>query len=454
MAIKLTDAKVENAGPGIIWDTGQTGLGLKVLGKGKSARRVWIMQLVWPGQKFQSKRGIGGEYPSMSLEAARARAHDLYAAAKSGRDLFEEERQAKETAERERAAKDENTFSAVAERYIAERTNRRAEQDAREIRRMLVAEWSRRPIADITPRDVRQLFERLKKHSAYDARNAWGHASGIFKWAVHQELIDVSPLASLDRRLLFRGAKIGPRQRVLDDDEIVAFWRASGRLGYPAGPAYRLLLLTGCRVGEITGARWSEAHPELRKVLRDAAKTGERVDWSAVPDTSKVLTIPRQRFKSDAEHVVQLSVAACEVLEGVPHMAGSDLIFTSNGEAPLWLGAKHKARLDARMLRTLRALARRRGDDPAQVRLAPFVQHDLRRCVRTGLSKLQVPEHIAEAVLGHGRKGLQRTYDMNRFGPEIRRALEQWAGRLREIVEPVPTSTPPSNVVQLREAAR
>ena len=394
----------------------------------------------------------------MSLEAARARAHDLYAAAKSGRDLFEEERQAKETAERERAAKDENTFSAVAERYIAERTNRRAEQDAREIRRMLVAEWSRRPIADITPRDVRQLFERLKKHSAYDARNAWGHASGIFKWAVHQELIDVSPLASLDRRLLFRGAKIGPRQRVLDDDEIVAFWRASGRLGYPAGPAYRLLLLTGCRVGEITGARWSELHPELRKVLRDAAKKGERVDWSAVTGEHKTLTIPRGRFKSDAEHAVQLTDAACEVLEGVPHMAGSDLIFTSNGEAPLWLGAKAKTRLNARMLLTLRALARSRGDDVARVRLEPWVQHDLRRVVRSNLSALGVEDHVAEMVLGHGRRGLQRVYDQHRYQPEIRNALERWSWRLREIVKPAPSMpTPPADVVDLaarRAAAR
>ncbi|HEX9764279.1 MAG TPA: integrase arm-type DNA-binding domain-containing protein, partial [Candidatus Acidoferrales bacterium] len=372
MAKKLTDAFVRSATrAGITWDAATTGLGLKVLaGSGDDAKKVWVMSLRWPGRKAQTRKNVG-VFPAMTLEAARERARELYAQAKAGVDLFAVEEEQRAARERERAAKTKNTFAAVAEDYIEGRTNRRAEQDAREIRRMLVAEWGARPIGDITPRDVRQLFERLKKHSAFDARNGWGHASGIFKWATHSELIEVSPLASLDRRLVFQGAKVAPRQRVLDDDEVFAFWRASGRLGYPAGPIYRLLLLTGCRVSEIAAARWSELHPELRKVLREAARRDERVDWSVVPDEHKTLTVPRERFKSDAEHVVQLTDAACEVLEGVPRLAGSDFIFTSNGSSPLWLGAKHKARLDALMLRTLRALARRRGDDGSRVRLDP-----------------------------------------------------------------------------------
>jgi hypothetical protein len=35
------------------------------------------------------------------------------------------------------------------------------------------------------------------------------------------------------------------RQRVLTDAEIQAFWHAAERLGYPYGPMYQLLLLTG-----------------------------------------------------------------------------------------------------------------------------------------------------------------------------------------------------------------
>lgn len=454
MAKKLTDAFVRSATKaGITWDAATTGLGLKVLaGTGNEAKKVWVMQLRWPGRKAQTRKNIG-TYPAMLLEAARERARELYAQAKAGVDLFVVEEEKRVAAARERAALIENTFASVAERYMGERTNRRAKLDAREIRRMLVDKWGHRPISEITPRDVRQHFEALKAHSAYDAKNAWGHASGLFKWAVHQELLEVSPLASLDRRLLFRGAKIAPRQRVLNDDEILALWRASGRLGL-WGAAYRLLLLTGCRVNEIAGARWSELHPELRKVLRDAAKKGERVVWSEVPDEHKVLSIPRERFKSDSEHIVPLTDAACEVLEGVPRLAGSDLIFTTNGEAPLWLGSLAKRRLDARMLEILRGLDKERGDPPRS-ELVTWVQHDLRRVVRSHLSALDVEDHVAEMVLGHGRRGLQRVYDQHRYEPQIRTALEKWAERLTQIVEPAPAGPPaqPSTVVAFKRKA-
>lgn len=456
MAKKLTGAFCEKAKrPGVTWDAATTGLGLKVLPSGK---KLFVMQLRWPGRRAQTVKNIG-VYPAVSLAAARARAGRFYALAKQGTDPFaveEEERRRAESERQREAAKRENTFAAFAEKYIKERaSNRRAAADAREIRRMLVTAWGTRPIHEIAPRDVRQLIDEIKRRAPYDARNCWTHAVGIFKAACHQELIEASPCASLDKRQLFKNAGIAPRQRTLSDDEVFAFWRASGRLGYPAGPIYRLLLLTACRVGEITGARWSELHPELRRVLRDAARKDEKVKWPAVPAAHKLLTISRERFKSDAEHAVPLTDAACAVLEGLPRFAGCDFIFTTTGEAPIWFGAKLKTHLDARMLRTLRALARRRGDDPSKTKLAPWVNHDLRRVVRTNLSALGVADVVAEMVLGHARTGLQRIYDQHKFASEIRQALDAWAARLREIVEPTPaTPMTPDNVVRLREAAR
>jgi hypothetical protein len=101
------------------------------------------------------------------------------------------------------------------------------------------------------------------------------------------------------------------------------------------------------------------------------------------------------------------------------------------------------------MLQTLRAMARQRGDDPRTVQLPHWVNHDLRRCVRTGLAALEVEDHVAEMVLGHGRKGIQRVHDKHKYLPQIRAALVQWAARLRNIVSPVPTP-PADNVVALR----
>jgi hypothetical protein len=68
-----------------------------------------------------------------------------------------------------------------------------------------------------------------------------------------------------------------------------------------------------------------------------------------------------------------------------------------------------KADLDKRMLRTLKALARRRGEDHHAVTLPNWTNHDLRRVVRSGLSALRVvPFNVAEAVLAHRQGGILR----------------------------------------------
>jgi hypothetical protein len=184
MAVKLTEKAVENAKKGTTtWDALATGLGLKVTPK---KRKIWVLQLAFPGQRSQSRRVIG-RWPGMSLAEARDKAEEWYNLTKQGSDPVEVERAKQEAAERERQeaeakAKREarNTFEAIAEDYIKRRTNRRAEADAREIRRTLVSEWGSKPIASIAPRDVREYMTKLVKTKPYEAKNAWGHADQIF----------------------------------------------------------------------------------------------------------------------------------------------------------------------------------------------------------------------------------------------------------------------------------
>ena len=64
----------------------------------------------------------------------------------------------------------------------------------------------------------------------------------------------------------------------------------------------------------------------------------------------------------------------------------------------------------------------------------PWTVHDLRRTVRTGLGKLGVAPHIAEATLNHLPPKLIRTYDRNKYEAEKRSALDQWATHLKTIV--------------------
>ncbi|MEK5794993.1 integrase, partial [Acinetobacter nosocomialis] len=53
--------------------------------------------------------------------------------------------------------------------------------------------------------------------------------------------------------------------------------------------------------------------------------------------------------------------------------------------------------------------------------------HDLRRTVRTGLSRLGCPSDIAEAVLGHSKKGIEGTYNLHNYEKECAEWLQKWA---------------------------
>jgi integrase len=388
------------------------GLKVPVTDKGSKSFIVWRR---YGGAANPAARAIGA-VGTMTLAEAREKARDWIDAIKRGDDP------------RGSAAKvrDENAFGAVIEEYLKRHVagKRKAKDVEREIRKELLPRWRNKPLASITRKDVTQLVDEIKDRGAiYQAHNILGHVKTFFNWAIERGIygIETSPCDRIKPSRLI-GPK-HPRQRVLSDIEIAAFWRASGRLGYPIGSLFRMLLLTGQRKSEVAEARWREF--DLHNQL-----------W----------VIPPERFKSDAAHTVPLSDDVLALLESLPRWKGGDFLFSSTGgKTPVNGFSKAKLRLDRRMLLSLRAMARKRGDNPRNVLLEPFVIHDLRRTVRTRLSSLRVADAVAEIVIGHGRKGMQRTYDQHTYLPEMREALDGWAVLLRNIVE-----QPSSNVVPLR----
>jgi hypothetical protein len=140
--------------------------------------------------------------------------------------------------------------------------------------------------------------------------------------------------------------------------------------------------------------------------------------------------------KQARAHAVPVTDAFAEVLESLPRWNGGPFLFsTTNGEKAVWIGTKVKERMDRRMRRTLRALSRVRGEDPRLVDLPHWVNHDVRRTVRSNLSRLKITEEAREAVLAHARPGIKGVYDVYDYLDEKREALELWAKRLRSIVD-------------------
>jgi integrase len=391
-----------------VMDVETRGLGVRVNDKG---RKVFILIARYPGKKHPVRRTLG-EYGTMTLADAREKA-------RLWRKLMGEGIDPRADNERRKLAearRQENSFASVAEAYfthIKRQKLRRAHEVERDIRREFVSRWAKRPITDLTRHDVLAVMEAaIERGSPWQAHHVLSYASRLFNWAIERGTygLESSPCERLRPTRLI-GPKVA-RTRILKDAELRALWRASGRIGYPFGPLVQILALTGQRKSEVAETRWSEIDFE-RKL------------WS----------IPATRMKADAAHVVPLTQEVIAILETLPRFNKGDHLFsTTLGTKAVNGFSKAKQRLDKAMVTELGALE-------------PFVLHDIRRTMRTGLSALPVPDLVRELVIGHTKPGLHKVYDQHAYLDEKRHALELWAARLRDIVQP-----PPANVVKLERA--
>jgi integrase len=408
VGIALTDRKLKSlrpAKPGQRYDVMDTvrGFGVRVTDKGQ---RTFILIARYPGSTNPTRRALG-EYPTLTLEKAREKARAWHKLLAEGVDPRVEELRVKEDGKRkaqEAVAVVENRFEARAMEYLRRhcKDHRRVKGTARMIDKELMPHWRMRRIDEITSRDIKTLILDIAERSPSVARNTLTVCKSFFGWAQEpMEYITASPAAAISARKLIGEKK--PRQRVLTDDEIRKFWVATSQLGYPYQHLYRLIALTGVRLHEASDASWSEFDLDRRL-------------W----------VVPPERFKSDCHHVVPLSNAVMQLIEEMPRFG--EFLFTINGRRPVNGFQLHKQRLDAFM------------------GVTGWVVHDLRRVVRSKLASLKVSDTIAELVIGHGKKGLQRVYDQHSYEAEIREALELWAARLRDIVTP-----PPENVVRMKK---
>jgi len=426
-----------------VMDSQVPGLAVRVSASGQ---RSFVLITRFPGHKHPTRRALGeymplneraerrryaalpeadrkkltfGEYllrtfGPTTLIGAREKARQWKAMVRSHIDPQAQEERQRQAELRQQA----NTFAKVAEDFIKEKLpgERKGREVERDIRREFIPAWGKRPIAELTPQDVREVVKAAKDRGApYQAHNLLTTARRLFSWAIDQHVygLETSPCDRLKPKAII-GKKVF-RKRILDDDELRAFWRATRRLGYPYGPLFRLLALTGQRKSEVAEARWSE-----------------------IDLPRKLWTIPAERMKADAAHVVPLSDDAVAILETLPRFRKGDHVFsTTFGVKPVNGFSKAKQRLDTRMLYSWRALARARdNNDRRKAQIESFVIHDIRRTVRTGLSALPVPDLIRELVIAHTKPGLHKVYDQFSHEPEKRRALELWAARLRSIVTP------------------
>lgn len=374
------------------------GLILRIGPRGKPS---WTLRFRVKGAGGVSERGAKlngrkyhrislGNYPAVSLKDARAQASAHLASLARGEDPIE--------ALEQEATDARETVAGLIADYLshAEREFRSWRNGKWIFERHFCPRWGDRPVNLVTLREARKLVTdvqmgvdgTLKNGAAAEVRK-WGNM--LFQWGVREGRVKANPFRDV------QAPKLGKRDRYLEMDEARAAWAAAYAMEYPWGPAFQILMLTGCRENEICGARWS---------------------W--FNDLEKQLLIPGGHYKNGNKFLVALPDEALEIFRGLPRFSGGDCVFsTTNGEKPI--AGIHRKTLDKLHVAAQDILGRE---------IAHFTLHDLRRTVRTHLSRLRVDEVVAELTLGHTLKGLQARYNLYRFEKEKRDALVLWAADL------------------------
>ncbi|RWL17835.1 MAG: site-specific integrase [Mesorhizobium sp.] len=406
--VSLTDFKVKNlkpADPGKrydVMDADVRGFGVRVNDK---RERSWIFYSRFPGKSAPERRSLG-EYPAISLEDARKKAGTWRDMIKNGIDPKVKEEEARTAEKISAAQKRDRAFEAILDRFIKARRRdgiRKVNEDEKDFNRECLPKWKGRDVASLTMADIMEVVEGISARGAQrQALNMAQKIGTFFSWCVDDEVIEVSPYRAKKVRTAV-GEK-ATRNRVLTDTEIQAFWKATEKLDVVPCSVYRLLLLTGQRLNDIAQASWSEV--DLEK---------------------KVLTIPAARFKSERDHAVPLTDDAVEIIKALPRWKKCPWLFSLDGEHAATIGHKLKLRLDMAMVAILK-------EDDEEATLPAWINHDLRRTVRTRLSELDVMDEVAEAVIGHVPTALVRTYNQSDRMKVKRDALTRWQAALNPIV--------------------
>jgi integrase len=458
--LKLTDGLVEAVEPTerdvYLWDTALPRFGVRVTTAGARVYLIQYRAKGGQGEGSKTRRITIGQHDGdlWNVTKARAAARKLLAPVDLGQDPFadrenerEARRQAAEAAARlarEAEERQRDNFKAVAARFIdlAAKTNRTwaeterllkfGDAEPRQGKRRSghitkpkaaigpMQAWADRHIADIRRSDVADLLDAIKKRSPAIARATYAALRGLFAWCVERDLIAISPCEGLTAP-----ARPAARDRVLSDDELRLIWQGSDRVGYPFGPVFKLLMLTGQRRSEVAGMTWAE------------------VDLEAA-----IWRVPAARTKNGKAHEVDLNAQAVAVLKELPK--NGPLLFPARGDGVVRGFSATKRRLDELMEQARRSEAEKTGAayDPSDTK--PWRLHDLRRTAATGMAALAFPPHVVERVLNHisgTQSGLVGVYQRHEYRPERKAALTAWGLHVATVVS---GEEPASNVRKLR----
>lgn len=411
--IKLTADRVAalappETGERVVADATTPGLAVRLRASGAA---TWVVRYRTGGRGSTERRVTLGSIDAVPLGEARKAAKTILGGRAQGQDPQAERR--------ERARRSASQLGAAVEAYVSDMKRRgvvSAAIIASLLRRELVASLGQS--TDLATIGRAHLAKRIEAIAASGrvglSREFRARVSVFLGWCAERGLVPFNPLA---------GAKLGRRTkaeeqavhgRALTAAEIASFWAAATADPDPFfSTLLRVLLLTGCRRGEMAAARWS---------------------WIGERDGHAALLLPAAVTKNGHAHPVPLPPMLQNLLAALPRLEGCDLIFPGRGgKVPISGFSKRWPAVRATM-----------ADVEGRVMI-----HDLRRTARSWWSTLGVQFEVAEAMLNHRpRNQLVVIYDRADRWPERFTAAEAWAAKvdslIADVTAPAAIPTPPS----------
>ena len=268
---KLTKRTVEaaeiKASEYFLWDDEVRGFGLRVL---PSKRKSYVVQY----RAGRRPRRISlGPSTVLTCEQARTRAITIIAAVRNGEDPA-----SKRDADREAL-----TVAELADRFDQEHISVRLKESTakgyrRMIERVVLPALGRHRVAEVTRADIAKLHHDMR-HIPYDANRCLEIVSKMFNLA---EMWGLRPDGSNPRKHIKKYPE-EKRERFLSAaelrrvGEVLREMEQEGIELASAIAAVRLLMLTGCRLGEIMRLKWEYVDFAGRALRLPDSKTGAKV---------------------------------------------------------------------------------------------------------------------------------------------------------------------------------
>jgi integrase len=272
--------------------------------------------------------------------------------------------------------------------------------------------------ADVTKADVMRIVDSLLARNVNRmAKLLFSQIRQMFRFALDRGYVDHDPTASIRKANVF-GRDI-ERDRVLSESEIIelASAIAPSGLALSSASALWIALSTGCRIGEISQAKWSDVDIEART-------------W----------VIPKEASKNNQGLTVYLSEFALKHFQVLQTLTNGPYCIP-NRDASEHIGLKAITKqVGDRQVDSDKPSLEGRTKAKASLLLSggKWTPHDLRRTAGTLMTQLGVLPEIADRCLNHIEQNrIKRTYLRHSYEPEKKEAWELLGKRLEQL-----TNTP------------